>query len=231
MTNQIGNVMKLHWVSTGSKVGWVVLPWGILLSSFLINFLLGFSMGDAIQTGGLASIYIYMSVAGTSILNATFPFSLNFSISRRDYFVGTAIMFGIVCLLNVLTLYILALVESKLTNGWGVRLSFFQVSYFSSGSAMEQITTYFLVMLWLSFFGFMAGGVYQRFGLYGIYGFFGVLSLIFTLIGFFATYFSWWDEIFSWLGSHTAFTLSLWTLPQTAAFGLLTYWMLRRATV
>lgn len=229
--NQVGNVMKLHWVSTGSKVGWLVLPWAILFSSFLVNFALGLLTGNTIQTGGLASIYIYMAVAGISILNATFPFSLGFSVPRKDYWLGTAAMFGIFSFGNSLGLYLLALIEKDVTNGWGVRLSFFQVSYFSAGSAIEQIITYFLVMLWLSFFGFMAGGIYQRFALYGIYGFFGVLSLIFTLISFFATYFSWWDEILNWFGSHTAFTLSFWTLPQTAAFGLFTYWLLRRATV
>jgi hypothetical protein len=228
--SQVNSVMKLHWVSSGSKVAWLVLPWGIVCASLLINILLGAITGAAIQTGGLAAIYIFMGLAGNSILNATFHFSLGFSVPRKDYFAGTAAMFGIFNILNSLALYILTVVED-LTNGWGVRLTFFKVAYLTDGSAIEQLVVFFLILLCVSFFGFLTGAVYQRFGMFGIYNFLGLLGLILTVVTFFTTFYSWWDEIFDWLGQYSAFALSLWTLPVTAAFGLATYLLLRKATV
>jgi hypothetical protein len=228
--NQVNSVVKIHWISSSSKVAWVVLPWGILFASLLINIFLGVITGAAIQTGGLASIYIYMGVAGSSILNSTFHFSLGFSVPRRDYFTGTAAMFGIFSSLYAVALYLLTFIED-LTNGWGVRLTFFKVAYLTDGSALEQIVTFALVMLCASFFGFLTGAVYQRYGMFGIYNLLGLLGLIFTVFTFFTTLYSWWDEVFNWFGQYSAVVLSLWTLPITAAFALITYLLLRRATV
>lgn len=228
--SQVNSVMKLHWVSTGSKVAWLVLPWGILLSSFLINIFLGAITGASIQTGGLASIYIYMGVAGTTILNSTFHFSLGFSLPRKDYFAGTAAMFGIFSLLNAVALCILTALEN-LTNGWGVRLSFFRITYITDGSVFEQFVIFTLILLCASFFGFMTGAIYQRYGMFGIYNFLGLLGLLLTVVTFFTSFYGWWDEVFNWIGQYSAFMLALWTLPITAAFGLATYLLLRRATV
>lgn len=231
--NRFNGVLKLHIASPDSKFGWIGLPWLIVLSSLLINVIIGISIGGktAIYTGGLSSIFIYMFIAVIPAVNSTFPFALGFSIRRTDYFLGTTLIFCLLSLLNAVVIFLLSFIEANLINNWGTQLYFFSLPYLTEGNALQQLAFYFLVMLHMLFTGFFITAIYRRFRMMGLYTVGGAVFLPLSVLGFFVGYFNWWGDVFNWLGNQSAFGLSLYVTPLTALYALFTYLMLRKATV
>jgi hypothetical protein len=77
----------------------------------------------------------------------------------------------------------------------------------------------------------MLGSIYQRFGRTGEYIFFGVAFLLLSVFLLVSTYWHWWGTIFGWLAQQSAATLGLWLVPLMAFFALVSYALLRKATV
>jgi len=71
----MNRVMTVMAIQTKDKVGWLLLPWGILALSFVVNTIIAAFLGGnvGIYTGGVASIYIYMLIVGALIIKETFP--------------------------------------------------------------------------------------------------------------------------------------------------------------
>jgi hypothetical protein len=233
VVNRFNGVLKLHTASPDSKVGWVAFPWAILLSSFLINVLISVIVGGkvAIYTGGLSSIYIYMLIACIIGVNSTFPFALGLCIRRTDYFLGTSLVFLVLSLGNAVLLCLFSFIESDLTNNWWTQLHFFNLPFISEGGLIIQFFILFLAMLHLCFLGFGLSSIHRRFGILGVYGFSGILFLPITVIGFLASYFGWWDNIFGWIGEQGSLGVVLWLTPLTLLYAILSYWLLRKATI
>lgn len=216
-----------------NKNFWFFVPWMVLFSNFVINLCLSILIGGktAIYTGGLASIYIYMLVVGSITLKDTFPFALGFSVRRTDYFLGTVVMAVTVSAGTAILLLLLAITESELTGGWGVQLYFFHLPYLNDGPLIGQLWTYFVVMVHTYFLGFASASVYQRFGRNGMYAFFTATLLLFSVCAYVCTYFNWWGAIFSWLSHHSAAGLASWMALLIVGYVLVSYVLLRKATV
>ncbi len=225
--NRIQAVLKMHF---RDKWSWFHLPWLILFSSFAVNLIISFFVKDPVYTGGLSSIYVYMFVAGILSLAQTFPFALSFSLRRTDFFLGTAVMILAAGAVMAFLLLLLSIIENSL-GGWGTDLHFFHLPYLNDGTVIEQFLIYFIVMLYVYSFGFVICSVFRRFGGKGMFVLFISLIVIFTVLGFVANQNQWWGPIFRWISGQTAFELSLWMVPAVAVYGLLSYLMLRKATV
>jgi hypothetical protein len=63
--SRVVGVMKMH---SRDKWAWFIVPWLVMLSSFIVNLIISAFINDPVYTGGIASIYIYMFVAGIIIL-------------------------------------------------------------------------------------------------------------------------------------------------------------------
>jgi hypothetical protein len=228
--NRITSVIKIH---SRNKFTWFFLPWIILLSSFVINLFISFLIGGktAIYTGGLASIYIYMLVAGIFTLRDSFPFALGFSIRRTDYFLGTVGMVVAVSAVTAILLLLLSFTESELIRGWGLELHFFHLPYVNDGPLIGQLWIFFVVMVHMYLLGFAIASVYQRFGRTGMYVFFIAAFLLVSVCTYVFTYFNWWRDIFRWLSHYSASELASWLVLAIAAYALVSYALLRKATV
>ncbi|TCP29732.1 hypothetical protein EV207_10823 [Scopulibacillus darangshiensis] len=227
--NRTTGVLKMHFRDRWS---WIFTPWIILLTSFIINYIIGLAIGgrEDLYTGGIASIYIYMLVAALVTLPHTFSFMLGFSVRRKDYFFGTVLTFLVISAFTAALLFLLSLAE-KLTGAWGVNLHFFHLPYLNDGPVAEQLWTSFTLFLEMFFLGFVIASVYRRFRRSGMIVLVIAALIIFSVGGFLCTYNNWWVSIFHWIGSHTAFQLSLWLFPTVVIYIILSYLMLRRATV
>ncbi|GGH84057.1 hypothetical protein JOD43_001896 [Pullulanibacillus pueri] len=223
------NVMKMHFKE---KWSWFFAPWIILLSSFLINLFVGYltSGDEPIYTGGLCSIFAYMLVLGIVTLTHMFHFAIGLSVRRNDFYLGTSGMFFVVSAGIAVLLLLFAFFETT-SGGWGVQLHFFHLPYLNDGSLIEQFLLYFVAMLNMFFLGFMVSSIYQRFGQYGLFVFFGALLVLFSCGTFLCTYYGWWMDVFHWIGQHTAFGLSMWTLPFLVIYIIVSYLFIRRTTV
>ncbi|WP_440961962.1 hypothetical protein ACN6KS_10565 [Paenibacillus nitricinens] len=226
--NHMTGILKMHYKD---KWFWLFMPWIILLSSFLVNLVIACFMQEPMYTGGLVSIFIYMFVIGIIILVQTFPFALGLSIRRTDYFFGTSLMAVITSAGFSLLLFLLSIVETKLTPGWGVQLHYFHMPYLNDGTVLEQLWIYFVIMLHMFYWGFVISSIFRRFGRSGLFIFAAVMFIVYSVAGLLMTYYHWWGDLFNWFVSHTAFEIALWSMPLTVLYALLSFRMLRKSTV
>lgn len=229
MNNRISSVMRIHLRDKTL----LFLPWTIMLFSFFVNLVIGVVLTSetSIYTGGLASIYMYMFVFGCIVLPQTFQFALGLSVRRTDYFWGTtAVIVAISAVFSALLL-LLGFVETDWTSGWGVDLHFFKLPYLHDGSIAAQFWVGFALFVHMFFFGFVISSVHRRFGKTGLWILTIVLLVLVSVVSYFATYYGWWMPVLLWLGAHTAVQLAWWLLAITVAFALISYALLRRATV
>ena len=157
-------------------VPWVILlmPWAILACSFIVNLVI-FSRVPVAEaphndTGGVASIYVFFFVIGVSIVGRSLPFGLALGVSRRSYYTGTALLGVAMAVADGLALTALQAIE-RATDGWGVRMHFFQVPYFLAGPWYLTLLTSFVALALLFVYGMWFGIVYRRWNLPGVVAF------------------------------------------------------------
>jgi hypothetical protein len=259
--NRIASVMVMHardrstwflgpWIVLGSSFAIV---WFIALS---IDLLWGGT--TPVYTGALACIYIVMLLEGVATIIGTFPFAVGFGTRRRDYLLGTLAMAVAVCAAWAILLGLLSLIEANVIPNWGVNLHFFHLPFFSDGSPLRQFCwsyyhdrycaqsdpnylsggsplgqfwVYFALLLFLYLLGLLIGSIYQHFGRTGEFILFGIAFLLLSVFVLVSTYWHWWGAIFGWLAQQSAATLGLWLVPLMACFALVSYVLLRKATV
>ena len=117
--NRVLPAARIQLVTWTALIGW---PWGIMLSSFVINLALFSAIGDDIpdgrQTGGLASIYIVAMISAAQTITQFFPFSLGLGLTRRTFYAATTLLLVAEALLFGVLLYLCKLAEQA-TDGWG----------------------------------------------------------------------------------------------------------------
>ncbi|MCM3341966.1 hypothetical protein M3650_25905 [Paenibacillus sp. MER TA 81-3] len=228
--NRIASIIKMHY---RDKWTWFIIPWSIMMFSFVVNLIVGvFLRSEEVHyTGGISSIFIYLFIAGMFTLSQTFPFAISLSARRKDYFLGTAAMVAMVSAVTAAALLLLGIVETQLTGGWGVRVQFFHLPYVNDGNMLQQLWIYFSVLLHLFFFGFVMASVHRRFRMTGLILLLAIMLVVPAVAVTVLTYYRWWGDLFGWLSGYTAFQHTLWMLPLTIVYALLSYLFLRKSTV
>lgn len=235
----IWNVTRLHLVN---RFTYLWLPWIILGSAFAITLSIWAiirSMGvtDGVDgtsstpqvSGALLSILTYLLVASVMAINFTFPFALGFSVTRRDFYAGTALTFVLISAVNTVPLTLLAAVEQA-TNGWGLNGLLFTAPWMGGGNAAEHFLGFFALQLLFCFVGAAIATIYMRWRINGMVIFWiagGVL-----LVGAFAlvVYTNSWAAIGSWFLATGTTGAAAWSLLVTAFAGLAGFAVLRTAT-
>lgn len=236
---RIWNVVRLHLVN---RMTYLWLPWVILGSAFAISLAIwamlrsiGVTNGvdgtsDTPQiSGALLSIMIYLLVAAVMAINLTFPFALGFSVTRREFYLGTALTFVLISAANAVPLTILAAIEQA-TNGWGLRGFLFTAPWGGGGNLVEHWFVFFALQLFFCSVGAAIATIYLRWRVNGMVIFWiagGVL-----LVGAFAivVYTNSWAALGAWLVATGTTGGAAWSLIITALAGVAAFAMLRRAT-
>jgi hypothetical protein len=256
--NRIASVIVMH---ARDRWTWFLGPWIVLGSTFAIVWFIALPIDllwggtTLVYTGALACIYIVMLLEGVATVIGTFPFAVGFGTRRRDYLLGTLAMAVAVCAAWAIVLGLLSLIEVALIPNWGVNLHFFHLPFFSDGallrqfcwgdtqcaqsdpnylsggSSLQQFWVSFVLLLFLYLLGLLLGSIYQRFGRTGELLLFGIAFLLLSVFVLLSTYWHWWDAIFGWFARQSAATLGLWLVPLMACFALVSYLLLRKATV
>lgn len=210
---------------------WFFIPWLIIGANFLFNFIIALSLDldESINTGAIASIFIYTLVAGAITIKDTFPFALGLSIRRKDYFFGTAATAFIVSAISAMALTVMSVIEGA-TNGWGVRLHLFKLVFLSDFSVIGTLGIYLILLLHMYFLGFAISSLHRRFGGGALYIFFTTLLLLGTVGSFFFTHFGLWGGFWDWLVHHYM-ELFWWMVPLVVVYLAAAYGLLRRAAV
>ena len=237
---RILSVTRLHFVN---KVAILYTPLAVLGVIFLLNYAIWWIVIDAGHlavahsrttthlgyTGAVSYIFVYTMVIAVQAISRTFPFSLGFGVTRRDFYFGTAVAFVLLSVILSAVLTIMSVIEIA-TNGWGVQGYMFSPVYFTNTSWLLRFLMYFLTFLFFIFVGAAAATMYVRWRATGLIVFFTILGVI--LIGALAlvTFYDEWSAVGNWLSNAGAFGVTVWSLIPTAIAGVAGFFILRRAT-
>jgi hypothetical protein len=233
-------VTKLHFVN---RFQILYLPLIVLASIFLLNLAIwwiiiestgGNNPGNHVRnnlgySGAVSYIYVYGIVIAVQAISRTFPFSLGFGVTRRDFYLGSALAFVVLSIGFALVLTIMSVLEIA-TNGWGLGGRMFAPDYFTNTFWLLRFVMYLCLFLFLLFIGCAGASFFVRWRATGLIIFFGIIALV--LLGTIA-YFALghrWPAVGTWFAQSGAIGVTLWTLVPTALAGIAGYFVLRRAT-
>jgi hypothetical protein len=208
--NRIVGAARLHLVNPLLSLG---VPWMVVLSSFAINLLVwgATDVGDqpgGASTGGLAALYLTALVVFAQSITQLLPFAMGLSLTRRTFYLGTALFAAAQSLAYGLVLTALSAIESA-TGGWGVGLSFWAPGRMDVGNPALQVLVFAGPMLACSALGIASGVLVKRWGPLGLWA--GIVGLILAtgaalaLVG----YLDAWRPVSDWFGETSMALLAL----------------------
>ncbi len=156
---------------------YLALAWMVLAFSFAVNVIVfGITpvdhhtaltaSTDGRSTGALSSFFILFLVLGVQSIGRSLPFGLALGVSRRSYYMGTALLAVVLACADGLALAALQAIE-RATGGWGVQMGFFRVPYLLDGPWYLTWLTSFVGLTLLFVYGMWFGIVYRRWSLVG----------------------------------------------------------------
>jgi hypothetical protein len=235
---RIARVARLHWVNKGQIV---VVPWMIMGFIFAANLAIAGIIRVALSPKDLAEgnsgfqfsgattfFFIYMMIVAIMAINKTFPFAQGYSVTRRDFYLGSSLAFLGLAAGYAAALTLLGWIEVA-TQGWGLHFTLFAPVYFGA-DPLQQLYVNFLLFLFFFFVGAATASVYVRWALNGMLVFFGTLVLI--LLGAVAliTFSNGWGGVGAWFVSMGVLGVASWTLVPTAIAAIAGYFLLQGAT-
>jgi hypothetical protein len=237
-TTRVWNVVRLHLTNT-----WVIVqtPAIILALIFAVNYAIwsiidmsvSTDSGEAVDgtqwSGAATFIFVYMAVVAAQAITVTFPFALGYSVTRREYYLGTSLLFLLVSAGYAVAMAILAAIEEA-TGGWGLGGHMFTAIYFGNEGGLARLFVFFSLFLFFFFIGAAISTIYMRWRMAGMIVFWAALGL--GLIGLIAliTYTSSWPAVGAWFAANGAQGVAGWLLLPTAVAAVTGYLVLRRAT-
>lgn len=183
---RITRVVKLHFVNPKPTI---VLPWFILAVIFVANLAIWWMIrsvatdpaaaADAVDgfqySGSMGFVFFYMAIVAILAMNQTFGFALGIGVTRRDYYLGTALTFVLLAVIYTAGISLLGAIE-RATGGWGLGGRMFTPVYFGDTWAVQTFCI-FAALLLAMFIGSISGAIYVRFKSFGITVFWCIVGL------------------------------------------------------
>jgi hypothetical protein len=170
------NVARYHLMD---RLTYAALPWGVMAFSFLVNVVVAAVAPpqQPIHTGGLVTIYAFLFICGAVSMTRALPFGLMLGVSRRNYYLGTALLIVALGVVYGLGLTGLQAVE-RATGGWGLSLHFFRVPWIMDGPWYLTWLTSFVLLVLFFLYGMWYGLVHRRWNLPGLLAFIAAQVLV-----------------------------------------------------
>lgn len=179
-------------------------------------------------SGGASWVAVYLMVVAIQAMNATFKFALGLSVTRRDYFWGTALFFGLLSAGFAAWITVMAAIE-RATDGWGLNAVFFAPVPLTTQPLWMVGYTWLLFLLLMFGIGIASASIFVRWKTTGILTMFGVLAL--ALIGslWLITWADGWGAVGRFLTETSLLSMVSGTLVATTVFTAAGFLLLRRA--
>jgi len=235
-SSRIGSVIRLYFTNPMTIA---VTPFIVLASIFVLNLAIwvivvvsspgntNFAEGFS-YSGASAWIFFYMAVVAIQAMNNTFRLALGYGATRRDFYLGSALVFVAMSVVFTAVITILGLLE-EVTDGWGLQGRMFTPVYFGDNWGV-RIAVILCLFLFFTFTGSAFGAVFVRWGRNGLLIFGGILLAIVVAIGLAIALLDAWGPFGSWLDANAPLGLALWSLVPSAVFGVAGFFILRGAT-
>ena len=120
--------------------------------------------GQEFPTSG--AIRVFLFVCGALSMTRSLPFGLMLGVSRRSYYLGTALLIVLLGAVYGLALTVLQAVE-RATAGWGLGVHFFRVPWIMDGPWYQTWLTSFVLLVLFFLYGMWYGLVYRRWNVPG----------------------------------------------------------------
>jgi hypothetical protein len=207
-------------------------PWLVVGISFAINVavwhLTPAGADDGGFTGGVLALYITILVMYVQSVTQILPFAMGISISRRTFYLGTALVVVIESLLYGLALAVLVTIENA-TGGWGAGMNFWAPGPFEVDNFFLQVLASGVPLMAFAFVGVGTGIVHKRWGQAGTWGLIIASMLFFGGLAILVTWLDAWGSLASWFSDQSIATLTI-ALPAAVALvaALVSYPGIRR---
>lgn len=236
--NRIISVVRLHLTNPWTTI---ILPWMImgiiLLGNLAIWALILGNTPDADiadvrdglgYSGASTYIFVYIMIVAVQAISVTFPFALGYGVTRRDYYLGTALTFvGLSAMFSV-GLTILAAIEDA-TNGWGLGGRMFTTFYYGD-SWPQRLFIYFAAFLFFFSVGMAAASIWVRWKANGLIAFFVGLGVILVGGAALMTLTQTWGAFGAFFANAGFVGSFAWSLVISAIAAVGGFFILRRAT-
>ena len=234
---RIWNVVRLH---VANPTTTLITPWVITAAIFVVNLAIWLMVargaggvehieeGAFTYNGGVTWILFFMLVVGVQAMSRSFRFALGFSVTRRDYYLGTSLFFVLLSLKYSLGMTALAWIE-RATGGWGLEAAFFAPWGLADQSLLLVWFLFFMALLLFFFIGAATASVWVRWRANGLYVFFISLALLLVGAAWGITVTESWPAVGRFFTTNSLAVVALWTLPITVLCGVVGYLLLRKA--
>ncbi|WP_348786920.1 hypothetical protein [Leifsonia sp. NPDC080035] len=236
---RVWRVVRLNLVNKYTTI-WV--PISIMAFIWLVNWLIWWIIWGATEpadradamdgtqwSGGGFYIFVYMLVVGIQVITATFPFALGYSVTRRDFSLGSGLTFLLLSAGYAIGFAALSVVE-EWTNGWGLGGHLFTSVYFAGENFFGRLFIVFAGMLLFFLVGSFSASLYMRWRMNGILV--AGAALVLLIVGAVAliTFTGGWPAVGEWFASSGPVGVAAWLLLPGVLAGLAGYAVLGRAT-
>ena len=236
---RIWNVVRLHLVDRRTYIG---IPWLIVGMAFVVTIfvaqIVGFTTGglgtpDAIEgqrySWAVLSPQWYLIVVGVQAISFGFPLALGFGVTRRDFYLGTALLFVLISAANALAFAVLTQIE-QLTDGWWIDTYMFNALWLGLDGFWVDLFSFFVMQLLVFLVGASIATIYMRWRMPGMLVFWS--SLVLAVVGTVTiiTFTSSWPAVGLWYGAQGIAGIFAWLLLPAAVAGFGGFLALCRAT-
>ncbi len=201
---------RLHLINPLVILG---VPWLVVSVSFAINVAVWHLTPAGEQhsggvTGGVLALYITVLVVYVQAVTQLLPYAMGLSVSRRTFYLATALVAVVQSLCYGIALSALVVIENA-TGGWGVGLNYWAPGPFEVDNPVLQVFASGAPMLAFTSVGVGIGIVYKRWGQIGTWGLM-VASVV--VLGGLAVLVSWldaWGSVANWFADQSVATLTI----------------------
>ena len=234
--NEIWRIVRLHAVTPSVFFG---IPWMILGGAWAVTIVIALIISSAgaspedlegmRYSWAVLSPQWYLVAVGVQAVGLTLSFALGFGATRRDFWLGTSLMFVLVALMFAVSIATLVQLEIA-TAGWGVGAHMFDALWYGQTNWLVDFYTTFALQLMVLFMGASATTVFLRWRMRGMMTLlFGTIVIVLAAVAA-LTWSDAWPAIFEWFGSIGIVGVFSIVLALSAIFAAIGYLVIRRAT-
>ena len=219
---------RLHTLRPLVTIG---LSWAIVAAAFAVNVIVWRSTPDDEANAGSGAVVILaivLAVTYVQVVTQLLPFTTSMGLSRRSFYLGTAVAAAAQTAVYALVLTLVAEVE-KATAGWGLDLTFFAPAWIANENPLVQWSMFAAPLLAAAGLGNGLGIVFKRWGAPGMYVLtIGVLLLAGAALALIGSLDA-WRQVGGWFADRSEVTLLVGLpLAFTLVVGTLSFAGLRR---
>ena len=233
--DEIWRIVRLHAVTPSVFFG---IPWLILGGAWAVTMVVAIILrGAGVSDAGEGLRYSwavlspqwYLVVVGVQAIGMTFSFALGFGATRRDFWLGTSVMFVLVSLEMAAAIATLVQVE-KTTDGWWIGAGMFDALWYGQSGWLTDFYTTFALQLLVLFIGASITTIYMRWRMHGMMILlFSAVALVLVIVAA-LTFTESWTAVFEWFTSIGIVGIFTLVLVKALAWAVAGYFVIRRAT-